>query len=202
MKYQLEGRRFGRLTVLEKSDLRSGKKVLWRCLCDCGKEVLVITSNLTGGNTKSCGCLHNEGNRKTHGQCGTRLYRIWKLMKARCYQESSRIYKYYGGRGITVCDEWQKFEPFHEWAMANGYGDDLTIDRINVNGNYEPSNCRWATNEEQHNNTRRNVMLTYNGETMSLSQWAHRLNMPVETLWSRIFSYKWSVEKAISTPVA
>lgn len=169
MKYDLVGQRFGRLTVLERTNLRRRKKVLWRCLCDCGKETLVITNHLTNGNTKSCGCLHLEGNRKTHGQCGTRLYRIWKSMKTRCYSPTSPIYKHYGGRGITICDEWQKFQPFYKWAMANGYSDKLSIDRIDVNGNYEPSNCRWATSEEQHNNTRRNVMLTCNGETLSLT---------------------------------
>jgi hypothetical protein len=111
-----------------------------------------------------------------HGKSNTRLYRVWSRIKVRCYNKKFQHYKSYGGRGIKVCDEWlNDFMAFYNWAMANGYADNLTIDRIDVNGNYEPSNCRWVTNEEQQNNKRNTIFLTYKGKRQTITQWANEL---------------------------
>lgn len=173
MKYPIDltGARFGRLTVIEKAGVarqgQRGSRSLWLCRCDCGKEKIIVRNSLVTGNTKSCGCLEAE-TKKTmhlkHGMAKTRLWNIWCGMRDRCNRKNSSSYSHYGGRGIRVCDEWNhSFDSFKNWAVANGYRDDLTIDRINNDGDYCPENCRWATRKEQTRNRK-------NTKTVSIAE--------------------------------
>jgi len=160
-KKDLRGLRFGRLTALRDSGKRKHTKVVWVCLCICGNFTEVSSISLISGNTKSCGCLQRDVVRKTgqnnfiHGeserlfQKETRLHRIWRQMKRRCYNSNSISYKYYGAKGVGICGEWKNsFVKFRDWAQNNGYRNSLTIDRIDNDGNYEPSNCQWLTASE------------------------------------------------------
>lgn len=201
----LTGRRFGRLTVIEKSclDIGDNGQRYYICRCDCGNMTINYSSDLTCNKTLSCGCYSREIAKQRqlkHGQKGTRLYTIWENMKKRCYNAKIANYKNYGGRGIKVCEEWHEFGQFYEWAMANGYNDKLTLDRIDNNGNYEPSNCRWVDKKTQANNTRSNHYLTYNGRTMTMKQWAEELGISYNLIRDRINKLGWSVEKTFTTP--
>lgn len=175
------------------------------CKCDCGKEKVVSSKALLNGSTKSCGCLAREVsklNNTKHGKRYTRIYRIWLSMKNRCSNSKDKYWNDYGGKGIRVCESWKNdFMRFYEWSINNGYSDNLTIDRIDVNGMYCPENCRWATNKEQQNNKTTNHYITYNGETKTMMQWAEELNIKYTTLRARINSYKWSIEKAFNEPI-
>lgn len=197
----LTGAVFGRLTVVGRCESEKPQKSsVWLCQCLCGNRVVVQRNNLRSGHTRSCGCLKKEFSfAAAHGQTDTRLFRIWSLMKDRCKNRNTQSFKSYGGREISVCDEWNNFQTFYDWAMANGYSDDLTIDRIDVNGNYSPDNCRWATVKEQQNNRRNNHFVTYNGKTQTIAQWSEELGINQSTLLQRINKLGWGVEKAFET---
>lgn len=199
------GERYGNLTVLYESYKKCGHNAVWHCRCDCGKEVDVVAYNLSNGNTRSCGCLQKRvasDTHKTHGMKNTRLYQIWIGMKDRCNNPSNKRYDRYGGRGISVCEDWQEdFIKFYNWAIDNGYQESLTIDRIDLNGNYGPNNCRWATWREQANNTSRNVSIELNGENHTLSEWADIYGINAKTLYTRIFQLGWDFEEALTTPI-
>lgn len=201
----LTGMRFGRLTAIQKTEKPSAelktRHTFWKCKCDCGNITIVPTDRLRAGITRSCGCLRNEisveqikkynnehpeRNNKTHGKSGKRIYDTYQHMINRCYQKSNRQYPSYGGRGIRVCDEWLK-DPcnFFDWAEKSGYSDHLTIDRIDVNGNYEPDNCRWADLKTQANNRRNTVMVVYDGQKRPISDISAITGIKHGTLWYR-----------------
>lgn len=192
----LTGKAFGKLTVLYATDKRICGRVVWHCRCSCkdATEVDVSSKELLNGDTKSCGCLHREITIKrnfVHGNSKDRIYRIWKSMKIRCEYPNTDIYKYYGARGIKICDRWHNFAAFKEdmyksyQEHVEKYGEkDTTIDRIDVNGDYEPSNCRWATLSQQARNTRC-LSIEYNGVTHTLHDWQDICGIDMNTLRDR-----------------
>lgn len=196
----LEGLIFGKLVVIERAENRK-EKTMWRCRCECGNYTVTGSNELISGITKSCGCLKFESRNSTHKLSKTRLHNIWSKMKARCLKEKNPAYKWYGGRGITICQEWlDDFMNFYNWAMGNGYKDELSIDRIDVNGNYEPSNCRWIPLNEQALNTRSTKFLTYKGETKTVSEWCCITGMKQTTLLNRI-RIGYSPEECFEVPL-
>lgn len=197
----LTGQKFGRLTVVRFDHKENGRKY-YLCQCDCGNFKIVSNHSLKSGNTKSCGCLHkeiliqrNKDNRIHHPE-NERLLRIWRAILHRCYKETDEHYDYYGGRGIKVCDDWHNFETFQEWALANGYADNLTIDRLDGNKDYCPNNCSWATMTVQNNHKSDTKWLTYKGKTQSLSDWCRELGLDYFRTKARLNSLGWSVEDA------
>lgn len=197
-----QGDRYGRLTI-EKEIEPIDKRRMFVCKCDCGNKTTVSRNNLRSGHTTSCGCYKKErmveGNIK-HGDFGTRLYGIWNGTRNRCNNKKVRAYKNYGGRGIKVCKEWENsYISFKKWALENGYTENLTIERKNVNGNYEPSNCKWATVKEQGNNKTSNRNITYKGVTKTLQQWSDKFGFEKGTLRTRLENH--SIEESLETPV-
>jgi hypothetical protein len=165
---QLINKKFNKLTILQES-FKKNKRRFFLCKCDCGNQTTLVLSRITNGYTKSCGKCKN----KKHGFSRTRIYSIWAGIKRRCLNKNCGIFYKYGGRGIKVCDEWLRFENFKEWSDKNGYNDKLTIDRINSNGDYEPSNCRWATYQQQNSNL---SMLKNNKSGYKGVSWSKREN--------------------------
>ena len=201
-KLDIANKRFGKLTVLEMCDYRDKhRKTLWKCRCDCGKELVVNGSALTSGNTKSCGCVHKEFMRNLsakHNESKSKLFQVWQSMKQRCSNKNSKSYKNYGGRGIRVCQEWcNDYIVFKTWAIENGYKEGLSIDRINNNGNYEPSNCRWTTRKVQNSNPTRTHYIEYNGKIYTMKELSNLLGINYHTFANRILTYKWTIEEAI-----
>lgn len=182
-KEELAGLDFDRLHVFGR--IGRHQPAIYLCRCSCGSWKLARADTLTGGTARSCGCLQREIMTK-HGGTGTRLYTIWQRMKDRCTNQNADHYHVYGGRGIRVCDEWSRsFEAFQAWAMANGYRDDLTIDRIDNDGDYTPENCRWATRRAQSQNTRQNVYVMYRGELLTIAEAARRSGIAPQTIGAR-----------------
>ena len=210
------GLRFGRLTVVSyshktKRKTRKGFDHYYNCKCDCDNNCLVERSSLKFGNTKSCGCVKTEKLIKRNSETAryngesrskyARLLRIHRSMCRRCYNESDESYMHYGGRGIKVCDEWlNDYFSFRNWSINNGYSDNLSIDRIDVNGNYEPSNCRWATDKEQGNNKRNNKMIEYKGEVKTLSEWCDELDIEYFRTKARLNTCHMTPEQAFELP--
>lgn len=197
------GIRFGKLIVIDKCKERAKNGTLkYLCKCDCGNTSIIRGDHLRSGETLSCGCLVKKYSNTKYVKQGQstlneRLYRIYDHMKQRCYNKNVKGYEYYGGQGIKVCESWlNDFMTFYDWSINNGYKDNLTIDRINVNGNYEPNNCRWVDAKTQNNNTRRNVYLTYNGKIKTISQWSKDLNIPLNRMYYR-HSKGWSDKECL-----
>lgn len=205
-KRNLIGEKFGRWTVIEEAEKRNGMARL-KCRCECGTEKVVYQKHLLSGASTSCGCLAKEKSRErleiyrkdnaTHRMTSTRLYHIWVNIKSRCNNPNNDSFAIYGGRGIKICDEWQDFSNFMAWALSNGYTDTLTIERIDVNGNYEPLNCKWTTMKEQGNNRRNNHFITYKGITRTIAQWSEIVGIKRNTLYARINRDKWSIGRAL-----
>lgn len=207
----LTGKRSGRLTALYDTGERtkSGRNVIWMCQCDCGNMFKLDSGGFGSGTIKSCGCWQKERMSKLnlkHGGKNDRLYCVWINMRRRCYDKRTECYKDYGGRGITVCDEWNNdYEVFKKWAMENGYDKDAkllqcTLDRIDVNGNYCPENCRWITSKEQNNNRRSNRRISFQGETRTIRQWEELLGFRNGVIRKRL-SAGWSVERTLTEPL-
>lgn len=218
---KLFDKRFGRLTVLpccfvEDIQDSNGKiipnkrKYILKCKCDCGNYYYTSRMNLLLDKVHSCGCLHSEITAEKNRLSSTKysdadsqsyskyngLYHSWSAMKNRCTSESNVKYKYYGGRGITICDEWSDYENFKSWALSNGWKEGLTLDRIDSDKNYEPSNCRWVTMKTQQNNKRNNKMLTYKGKTQTLSEWVDELGLNYDRVKARLNDCNMTVEEA------
>lgn len=198
------GERFGRLTVL--SLHRDTESKPWAfCRCDCGTEKEIRADHLLSGASKSCGCLNKEAARQRelkHGESGTRLFRTWTHVKGRCENPTDRAYAGYGGRGIAVCEEWaSSYAAFRDWALNNGYSSDLTLDRIDNDGDYSPDNCRWVSRLRQANNRRSTVWIEAFGERKSTADWAHdpRCVVGYQTLVDRL-ERGMAPELAIATP--
>lgn len=193
----LTGKKFGRLTVLERAVNDSAGHSRWICECDCGSQKVITGYRLTDGITKSCGCYHRGGSFNIiHGLSGTRLHGIYFKMMNRCYNPNSDRYEFYGGRGIKVCDKWYKNpKAFCEWSLQNGYSDNLTIDRINNDGDYAPDNCRWVPPSQQNLNRRNTVFVTYNGQKKTIVDWSKELGIPYITLYWRTKHTDWSIDK-------
>lgn len=199
----LTGERYGRLQVIKYVGIKDTHKV-YLCKCDCGNKKVIKSSDLRSGRVKSCGCYRSQyitHKNETHGLRKHRLYSIWANMKSRCYNPNATHYKRYGGRGISICDEWiNDFKTFYDWAVENGYSDDLSIDRIDVNGNYEPSNCRWVTDKEQSINKSSNKIFTLNNKSKSLIEWCEEFNINYKTVQDRL-ARGWDINRALTEPV-
>jgi len=191
---------FGRLTVTKQSAARNGK-TMWSCACECGNTHIAGTATLRAGHTQSCGCLFKEvvgNNRRTHGMSETSEFKIWQDIVKRCTKEYKHAFKDYGGRGITVCDTWlESFESFY-YDMGDRPTPEYTIERHDNEQGYNPCNCYWATRLAQANNTRQNVFIEHDGKRMTIAQWARHIGIPYMTLYSRLYRYSWSIERALS----
>lgn len=201
------GKQFGRLLVTSFAFCKN-RHYFWMCKCDCGKEKIIVIDSLISGKTRSCGCYRKESmtgleNRNyKHGEAGSRLYQAWEGIRARCLFPHHIKYRRYGGRGITICKEWiNDFISFKKWSLKNGYDDRLEIDRIDNDGNYEPSNCRWITHKINTKNREVCDNFLFEGINYTLPELALKFGINKNTLASRIYSYKWSLEKALLTPI-
>jgi hypothetical protein len=193
----LKGKKFGRLTVIDRYLGKKSRKAYWKCVCDCGNIKVVRSDGLQNANTRSCGCLKAEQDKENltthhrHLESKTDLHNKWLGIKARCLNPQNKRYADYGARGIGICKEWSdSYEAFREWALSSEYKEGLTIERINVNGNYTPENCKWIPMNQQANNRRSTVWIEYNGKKKSLMEWSKELGIKYGTLHSRHYRSK------------
>lgn len=201
----LTGQRFGRLTVMGRAENTPSGQARWRCQCNCGKESTVAGQHLRNGVVVSCGCYSSEKSSEraivrntTHGKYYTRLHRIWSNMKNRCYNHKHRFYARYGGRGITVCDQWMyDFQKFWNWAISNGYQDNLSIDRIDNEKGYSPDNCRWVLQKEQARNKSNVALVEIDGIAKSLPEWCEQYGVNYYTAYDRMHKYGWTPKEAL-----
>ena len=195
------GMRYGRLVCISPAERDSKGNTQWLCKCDCGKYKVIPSRNLL--RVVSCGCYKHEvfvRDHVKHGMYSTKLYAVYSSMKARCRNKNNRNWHNYGGRGITVCEEWlNDFKAFYDWSINNGYSEGLTLDRIDNDKGYSPDNCRWATYETQQNNKRTNVYVMYKGETKTPSQLAHKYGVNAKMVCQRVRS-GWDIERALTEP--
>ena len=198
------GTRYGMLTIIKEVEpyyYRGHPFRQFLCQCDCGATSITTLNRLRQGKVLSCGCLKGTTHSKYKELTKTRIYNIWSSMKQRCYYPNAISYPNYGGRGIGICQEWKdSFKAFYDWAMEHGYNDDLTIDRIDYNGNYEPSNCKWSTVKEQAQNKRNNIVLELNGEKHTIAEWGRITGFKVGTLQNRKYA-GWSDKKTLTYPL-
>lgn len=192
------GKKFGKLTVISRSVNNRWRGLRWVCLCDCGKETITNGCDIRSGHTKSCGCLSVKHGQKKNGTT-SKIYAVWYHMIDRCTNVKSKYYNDYGGRGISVCQRWMKFENFSEDMGEVPQG--CQIDRIDNNQGYDKENCKWVTPKQQQRNKRSNHLATHNGKTQCLAAWSEEVGINYDTLLSRINRNGWTIEKALTTPV-
>lgn len=192
IKEEVVGNVYGHITVLADAERKGRNSRFVLCVCKCGTKKEFRMQLLKTGKTKSCGCVSHEmgaEKRRTHGGTGTRLHNIWRSIKRRCYNPNERVYEYYGGKGVVMHDDWLfDFARFRDWSEKNGYSEDLTIDRIDNTGNYEPSNCRWVSMQVQSNNKSNNRMMKINGTTKTVADWSRFTGVNVKTIYNRLYS--------------
>jgi len=203
LKNDLTNKKFGKLTVLYRTRYHL-KGVKWMCVCDCGNFSIPESNDLKSGHTTSCGCygrsmLEKTTHGHTKGRKHTTEYEAWAGMIARCKNKNRKQYKDYGGRGIAVCERWKNYDNFYSDMGEKPKG--MTIERIDNDKGYSPDNCKWATREEQGNNTRKNIFITHNGKTQTIAQWAREKNIYPQTLYNRICTLKWPHKRALTEPV-
>lgn len=200
--FDITGMKSGRLTALHKDGHDKYGHPLWLCECECGDTARVLTASILHNKTKSCGCYYADTRHevaKTHGSTYTRLYKIWAGIHRRCDNPNSKDWKYYGGKGVSVCDEWKDYRNFEKWAIESGYSDALSIDRIDSNHDYCPENCRWADKYQQMNNTSKNHFITINGETHTIAEWSRIRGISLSTIFYRLKA-GWDEDLAIIAP--
>lgn len=199
----LVGQKFGRLTVIDRFHTNK-HHTMWLCECDCGNQCVVQGTSLKRGNTTSCGCYKRENAQKLYSsvrQNDKRLYAVWNGIKQRCRNKNNLSYHNYGGRGINICDEWaDSYEAFYNWAVSAGYKKGLEIDRIDNDGDYCPSNCRFSDHTLQANNKRNVKLWTINGVSKSLAEWCREYDTDYYLVRQRVYKLKWDIEEALSKP--
>ena len=201
-KIDMIGKRFGRLVVLSESG-RKRKEIQWECLCDCGNITYCSGWDLRNGKTVSCGCKRKEGLPQTsykHKEFGQRLYYVYMNIKTRCYNPKYYLFNHYGGKGITVCNEWlgeDGFNNFYKWALDNGYSDELSIDRIDNSKGYSPDNCRWVSMQTQQNNRTNNRIITVDEESHTMAEWSRISGIHYNTIQRRLAN-GWPEEDAVT----